>query len=202
MEADFAIGLAPDKADRQAAPKLAARRLVANAAVEPGAQDIELRLAHGALQPEQEPVVEQPRMVDTIRIADQRVGQAAQVDEPIPVGIVAGQSGYLQAQHQTDMSKGDLGGQPREARSRDCAGSGQTEVFVDDDNPIGGPAKLTGLMRQGVLSVGRLAVVLDLGAAGLAQIDDGHAGKVTGVDLLDVTHRLSPALSRPRASAR
>src|ERR1700685_3838821 len=96
MEADFAIGLAPDKADRQTAPKLTARRLVANAAVEPGAQDIELRLAHRALQPVQEPVVEQPRMVDTIRIADQRVGQAAQVDEQIPVCIVAGQSGSLQ----------------------------------------------------------------------------------------------------------
>src|ERR1700685_2896395 len=54
----------------------------------------------------------------------------------------------------------------------------------------------------GIRTVGRLAVVLDLGAAGLARIDDGHAGKVTGVDLLDVTHRLSPALSRPRASAR
>ena len=41
-----------------AAPKLATRRLVADAAVEPGAQDVELRLAHGAFQPEQEPVVE------------------------------------------------------------------------------------------------------------------------------------------------
>src|SRR5580693_8161583 len=78
----------------------------------------------------------------------------------------------------------------------------QTEVLVDDDNPIGRPPKLTGLMRQGVLSIGRLAVVLNLGGAGLAQIDDGHAGKMTGGDLLDVTHHLSPALSWPRASAR
>src|SRR5208282_3274168 len=111
-------------------------------------------------------------------------------------------SGHLLAQHQTDVSKGDLGGQPGKARSRDCARTRQTEVLVDDDNPIGRPPKLTGLMRQGVLSIGRLAVVLNLGGTGLAQIDDGHAGKVTGVDLLDVTHRLSPALSRPRASAR
>ena len=78
------------------------------------------------------------------------------------------------------MSESDLGGQPREAGSRHCAGPGQTEVLVDDDNPIGGPSKLAGLMHQGVLSIGRLAVVLDLGRAGLAQIDDGHAGKVAG----------------------
>ena len=165
VEADFAVGFAPDKADRQTAPKLTTRRLVADAAVEPGAQDVELRLAHCAFQPEQEPVVEQRRVIDPVRIADQGVGEAAQVDEPIPVGIVAGQSGHLQAQDQTDVSKGDLGGQPGKARSRDCAGAGQTEVLVDDDNPIGRPAKLTGLMRQGVLSIGRLAVVLDLGGA-------------------------------------
>ena len=115
VEANFAVGLAPDKTDREAAPKLATRRLVADAAVEPGPQDVELRLAHCALQPEQEPVVEQRRVIDPVRIADQRLGQAAQVDEPIPVGIVAGQSGHPQAQHQTDVSEGDLGGQPRKA---------------------------------------------------------------------------------------
>ena len=66
---------------------------------------------------------------------------------------------------------------------------------------VGHPSSL-GLMHQGVLSIGRLAIVLDLGGAGLAQIDDGHAGKVTGGDLLDVTHHLFPALSLPRAFAR
>jgi hypothetical protein len=36
VEADLAIGLAPDKADRQSSAQFTARRLVANAAVEAG----------------------------------------------------------------------------------------------------------------------------------------------------------------------
>ena len=43
VEADFAIGLAPDEADRQATPKLPAMPPCADATVEPGAQDVEFR---------------------------------------------------------------------------------------------------------------------------------------------------------------
>ena len=196
MEADFAIGLAPDKADRQAAqsspraallrmpPLSRARRIRAP----PRSSCPSTRAGAGRwTAPDGRHHPHRPSSVG-------RPGRRA-----IPVGIVAGQSGYLQARHQTDMSKGDLG-VSAEARSRDCAGSGQTEVFVDDDNPIGGPAWLALSPRRtvGRSPRGRARP----GRSGLAQIDDGHAGKVTGVDLLDVTRRLSPALSRPRAAAR
>jgi hypothetical protein len=50
MEQDFAIGLAPHEADRQSAPQLAARSLIADAAVKPGAQHMQLGLAHGSLE--------------------------------------------------------------------------------------------------------------------------------------------------------
>ncbi len=89
MEAHLAIGLAPDEADRQAAAQFAARCLVADAAVEAGAQHMQLGLAHGALEPKQETIVEQGRMIDAVGIADQRVGEPAEVDEAVPVGIVA-----------------------------------------------------------------------------------------------------------------
>src|SRR5271165_1809501 len=51
MESDFAIGVAPDQSNRQAAPELPARRLVADPAVEASSKDIELRFTHRALQP-------------------------------------------------------------------------------------------------------------------------------------------------------
>src|SRR5262245_52783174 len=50
MEQDLAIGLAPHEAHRQSAPQLAARGLVADAAVEPGAQHVQLGLAHRSLK--------------------------------------------------------------------------------------------------------------------------------------------------------
>ena len=99
-------------------------------------------------RPEQEPIVEKGGMVDAVGVADQRIGQAAQFDEPIPVGVVAGQSGYLEPEHEADMGERDFGGQSGEPRSRDKAGAGQPEVLVDDDDAIGGPAEFTGLSAE------------------------------------------------------
>src|SRR5271157_3349068 len=49
MKADLAFSLAPNETDRQAAAKFTAGRLVANASVQPGAQEVEFSLTHGAL---------------------------------------------------------------------------------------------------------------------------------------------------------
>jgi hypothetical protein len=57
-------------------------------------------------------------VIDPVRVADQRIGQTAQIDEAIPVSIVAGQARHLKAQNQTHVSKSDLGGQPGETGSR------------------------------------------------------------------------------------
>ena len=58
MEADLAIGVAPDQAHRQTAAQLAARGLVADAAVEASAQDVQLGFAHGAFEPQHQAIVE------------------------------------------------------------------------------------------------------------------------------------------------
>jgi hypothetical protein len=55
VEADLAIGLAPDKADGQSAAEFTACCLVANAAVETGPQHMKF----GALEPEQETIIEE-----------------------------------------------------------------------------------------------------------------------------------------------
>ena len=50
VKTNLAVLFAPDKADRQAAPEFAARRLIANAAIEARAQYVQLCFAHGALR--------------------------------------------------------------------------------------------------------------------------------------------------------
>ena len=77
MEQDFTIGISPDETHGQTAPQLAARGFVANAAVQPGANDVEFRFAHGSFETEQQAIVEQCRMIDAIVISNQSVGQAA-----------------------------------------------------------------------------------------------------------------------------
>ena len=75
MKSDFAVGLAPDQPNWQAAPQFASGRLIADPAVEAGPKDIEFRFAHRALQSEQEAIIEQRRVINSVGVADQRVGQ-------------------------------------------------------------------------------------------------------------------------------
>jgi hypothetical protein len=53
---------------------------------------MQLGLAHGALEPEQEAIVEEGGVIDAVGIADQRVGEAAQLDEAMPIGVVVRRS--------------------------------------------------------------------------------------------------------------
>src|ERR1700736_7048633 len=99
MEADLAIGFAPDEADRQSSAQFTTRRLVADAAVEAGPQHMQLGLAHGALEPEQETIVEKGGMIDAVGIADERIGESAQLDEAMPIGVVARQACDLKPEH-------------------------------------------------------------------------------------------------------
>ena len=70
---------------REARAQLAAGSLVAQPAVQPGADEVKLGLRHRALQPEQQPVVEVGRRIDAVGVGDQRARQGAQVQQPMPV---------------------------------------------------------------------------------------------------------------------
>jgi hypothetical protein len=111
MGPDFAVVVAPHKADWQATAQLAAGGLVANATVEAGAEDMQLGFTHRAFEAEDQPVVEQGRVVHAVSIADQSVGQAAQIQEAIPVGgVVAREARDLEAQDDADLRERDVGG--------------------------------------------------------------------------------------------
>ncbi|MGB8383542.1 MAG: hypothetical protein WCG47_20215, partial [Dermatophilaceae bacterium] len=93
MPADLAVGVPPDQADGQGAEQLAAGGFVADPAVQPRPQDVQLGFAHGALHAEQQPVVEHRRVVDAVGVGDEGVGHPGQVQQPVPVAVVTGQPG-------------------------------------------------------------------------------------------------------------
>ena len=97
--------------DREVQLKLAALGLVAQPAVQPGADQVQLGLRHRALQPEQQPVVEIARRVDPVRVGDQRAGQRAQIQQLMPVRRGAREPRGLKRQDQPDMPQPDLGDQ-------------------------------------------------------------------------------------------
>src|SRR5262249_36183055 len=80
MKQNLTVGLTPHEAHGQATPQLATCRLIANPAFQPGSERLQLGLAPRPLQPEQQTVVEQRRMIDAVGIPDQRVGKAGKID--------------------------------------------------------------------------------------------------------------------------
>src|SRR5262245_65322700 len=98
MKQNLAVGFTPHEAHGQDTPQLATCGLIANAAVETGTQHMQLRLAHRSFEAEQQTVVEQCRMIDAVGIPDQRVGEASEVDEAVPIGIVARKARQLETE--------------------------------------------------------------------------------------------------------
>src|SRR5262249_53495174 len=189
VKTNLALLLTPDKANGQAAPEFAARRLIANAAIKTGAQYVQLCFAHGALQPQQQSVIEHRRAIEAVAIALQRVGEAGEIDEAIPFGIVAGQARDFQTEHEADTGERDLCSEPCKAGAGRGSAARQTQIFINDDDPFGGPAELAGLAGERVLPLSRFAIVLDLRGARLTQIDDGMAREMARCDFGALIHR-------------
>jgi hypothetical protein len=80
-------------------------------------------------------------IIDVIAIADERIGETAEIEQAVPIGIVAREAGHFEAEHDADMSEHDFCGEMSEAAALDDAGAGQAEVFVDYDDLLRRPAK-------------------------------------------------------------
>ena len=117
-----------------ASAQLAAGGLVADPALQPGPQHVQLRLAHGALQPQQQPVVERARVVEPVGVGDQRVGHPAQVQQPVPVGVVAGQPGDLQRRAPSRPARARPRRPAARTRTARTARAADAEVLVDHDD--------------------------------------------------------------------
>ena len=105
------------QAYRQRRLQRAPARLVQDAASQPRAQQVQLCLAHRALETEQESVVEIPGAVDAVLIKDQSVCQGTDLQQPMPVRGVAGQARDLQPEHDPDVTYADLANELLEALS-------------------------------------------------------------------------------------
>ena len=114
-------GRVVDQPDRQRHLQFAATGLGPLPADEAGPDEVQLGLAHGAFEPQQ---------------------------QPVPVGVVAGQPRHLQAQHEPGAAHADLGDQALEAFPVGGAGAGLALVGVDGDDRLGGPAQRDAFCRN------------------------------------------------------
>ena len=129
-------------------------------------------------RPEQQPVVEVGRVIQPVLVADQRARHGADLQQPVPVGVVAGQPGHLQAQHDPGAAHADLGDQTLKAfpvggEAPDWPWSVSMVTIA-----LGWPAQRDRLLPQRVLAGGGLGVGQHLPQRGLAHVQVGGAGQV------------------------
>jgi hypothetical protein len=171
-----------DQADRCADPQFAAPSLIDLAAAHAGFKKVQLRLAHGSLEPEQQSIVKANRIVNTILIEDKRAGLTAEFEQPMPVSRVARQPGDLQAHNDARLGQRDLAHQLLEAVPRLSARSGFAEIAVDDVDAIGWPARGDGALTKCILALSAFAVLRNLPQCRLADIEIGVPPEVIGGD--------------------
>src|SRR6516165_11792097 len=132
-------------------------------------------------------------MVEAIAVSDQSVGDAAEIEEAIPVGIVARDTGDFEAEHDADMAEGHFCDHACEAGTLSESGAGHAQVFVDDDHLFFGPTQLAGFLDQSILASCGFAVVLDLRGTRLANVDESGALDMSRFYFARVIHDSFPS---------
>jgi len=122
----------------------------------------------------------------------------------MPVAAGARQTRHLDAEHQPDIAKADLGDKPLKAQSALDAGARAAEIVVDDDDPLSYPAKLRRPIRERVLELCGLLMALNLLHRGLADINDRQTLLVAAENLVvdQAVASLNETRVRHRASPR
>src|SRR5215211_6281914 len=102
--------------------------------------EMQFDLAHRPLQAEQQPVIENAWMVQTLGVADERIDDRAQVQQVIPIAIISSQPTYLDSQHQAHSTEPYVCHQPIETRARQTRAA-HSLIVVDDAHVVHLPSK-------------------------------------------------------------
>jgi hypothetical protein len=98
-----------DQPDRQLQLQFPAAGLGQYPAAQPSSQEMEFEFRHLAFEAQQGAVVETGRVIQPVLVQDQGVVVRADLQQPLPVGVVARQSRAFQAKHDPGPAEGDLG---------------------------------------------------------------------------------------------
>src|SRR5262245_65644413 len=107
-------------------------------------------------------------MINAIGITDQSIGKTRQINEPVPVGVVASEPRHLQPEHKTDACERDFSGEAGKAGAFDRTGGGKAEVLVDDNDSILRTSRIICLGCECILPLRSMAFIIGLCGVGLA----------------------------------
>jgi hypothetical protein len=123
---------------------------------------MQLGLAHRALQPRQQPVVENSGRVDPVSVGDQRAGQRAQIQQPTPIRATAREPGDLKREDHADMAETDLGCELAKPDPGVRPPAGLAGVLIHRQHRSRRPAELHRALGQRVPPCRGLGLALDL----------------------------------------
>lgn len=86
----------------------------ATAGVQAEFEVVQLGLAHDARKAEQQPIVVGLRVVQPLGVGDERLEQPAQLQQTVPIAVVARKPRRIQAHDQASLTQADLRDQPLE----------------------------------------------------------------------------------------
>jgi len=135
-------------------------------------------------------------MINAVIAANESIGHAAEFQQAIPIRVVPREARNFQPENGAGVSQGDFAGETGEPGALAGGGTGQPQIFIDDDHLLLGPTELRGPIRQGVLAGGGFAVMLDLARRGLANVNAGGALGVGGFDFGGISHWFAPGAYR------
>lgn len=84
--------MGPDGTCGKNEPQLAAERLLRDRFQRALPRKVQLQLAHRSAQSQQQAIIDDPRVINAVRVDDQRADQSAQFDQIMPVSPVPGQT--------------------------------------------------------------------------------------------------------------
>ena len=133
-------------------------------------------------------------MIESVDIADESVGDAAQVQQPLPLGVVACHSRCFAAEEDADLAHRDFIGHLGEARANDHARGAVRQILIDNFDLSFRPAQLDRPLVQLVLEISGLAVHQHLRGRGLADVHVGTASQMGVLNLRIIAHGFESAL--------
>jgi hypothetical protein len=122
-------------------------------------EHMQFRFAHRPLQAEQQAVVEVCRIIQPVLIEDKRVAERTQLEQSMPVGVVAREARHFQSEYDPDTTKTDLGDKALKALAVGGTRPGLPEVAVDNDDAIERPTERDGALAQRILALRALGVL-------------------------------------------
>jgi hypothetical protein len=132
---------------------------------------MQLRFTHDPRESKQQPVMINSRLVQSLAIGNEHSKNRTQLQQLMPVTVVARQPGGVQTQDQPRLTEPDLADQALKSLAFGTGCTRFAQVIVNDRNPLAWPAEPYRPIHQVVLQLGALVMLADLTRRGLTDVN-------------------------------